>query len=77
MKLKELPISIQEQISETYENSDEILTKIKKEIRENEFILDINSEETLYYNDGNINEVFYDKDNIPFIVKNNIPKFIY
>ena len=30
MKLEELPISIQEQISEIHENSDEILTKIKK-----------------------------------------------
>lgn len=76
MRLNELPISVQKQINETYESSDEILTKIKKKISENEFILNINSEETLYYNDGNINEVFYDKDNISFIVKNNIKIFI-
>ena len=49
MKLNELPISIQKQINETYESSDEILTKIKKKIRENEFILEIANEETLYY----------------------------
>lgn len=67
MKLNELPISIQEQISEIHENSDEILTKIKKGISENEFVLEINNEEWLYYNNGNINEVFYDEDDIPFI----------
>ena len=35
MKLNELPVSIQKQINETYESSDEILTKIKKKIGEN------------------------------------------
>lgn len=71
MKLEELPISIQEQISEIHENSDEILTKIKKKIRENEFILEIANEETLYYDSKNIYEVFYDDDDNPFIIKNN------
>ena len=71
MKLEELPISIQEQISEIHENSDEILTKIKKKIRENEFILEIANEETLYYDSKNIYEVFYDDDDEPFIIKNN------
>ena len=71
MKLEELPISVQEQISETHENSDEILTKIKKKIRENEFILEIANEETLYYDSKNIYEVFYDDDDEPFIIKNN------
>lgn len=76
MKLNELPISIQKQINETYESSDEILTKIKNKIEENEFILEINNKESLYYNDGNINEVFYDEDDEPFIVKNNITIFV-
>lgn len=71
MKLNELPISIQEQISEIHENSDEILSKIKKRIRENEFILEIANEETLYYDSKNIYEVFYDDDDEPFIIKNN------
>ena len=71
MKLNELPISIQEQINEIYENSDEILSKIKKKIRENEFILEIANEETLYYDSKNIYEVFYDDDDEPFIIKNN------
>lgn len=71
MKLEELPISIQKQISEIHENSDEILTKIKKKIRENEFILEMANEETLYYDSKNIYEVFYDDDDEPFIIKNN------
>ena len=77
MKLNELPISIQEQINETYEISDEILTKIKKKIVENEFILEINSEECLYYYHGNINEVFYDKDENPFVKEDNKEIFLY
>ena len=77
MKLNELPISIQKQISETYESSDEILTKIKKKIVENEFILEINSEECLYYYHGNINEVFYDKDENPFVKEDNKEIFLY
>ena len=35
MKLNELPISIQKQINKTYENNDEILTKIKNKIGKN------------------------------------------
>jgi hypothetical protein len=77
MKLNELPVSIQKQINETYENHDEILTKIKKKISENEFILDINSEETLCYNCGTIDEVFYDKNNDPFIEKYNRKIFLF
>lgn len=77
MKANELPISIQKQINETYESSDEILTKIKKQISENEFVLEINNEDWLYYNHGNINEVFYDEDDIPFIKKDNKEIFLY
>lgn len=77
MKLNELPISIQEQINETYESSDEIITKIKKKIVENEFILEINSEECLYYYHGNINEVFYDKDENPFVKEDHKEIFLY
>ena len=77
MKLNELPVSIQKQINETYENHDEILTKIKKQISENEFVLEINNEDCLYYNHGNINEVFYDEDDIPFIEKDNKEIFLY
>ena len=76
MKANELPVSIQKQINETYENFDEILTKIKKKIRENEFILEINNEETLYYDSKNIYEVFYNDDDEPFIIKNNKKTFI-
>ena len=77
MKLNELPVSIQKQINETYENHDEILTKIKKQISENEFVLEINNEDWLYYNHGNINKVFYDEDDIPFIEKDNKEIFLY
>ena len=76
MEFKKLPVSIQKQINETYENFDEILTKIKKKIRENEFILEINNEETLYYDSKNIYEVFYNDDDEPFIIKNNKKTFI-
>lgn len=71
MKANELPISIQKQINETYESSDEILTKIKNKIVKNEFILEINNEECLYYDNGNIYEVFYDENAYSFIIKNN------
>ena len=71
MKLNELPISIQKQISETYESSDEILTKIKNKIGKNEFTLEINNEECLYYDNGNIYKVFYDENAVSFIIKNN------
>ena len=77
MKLNELPISIQEQINETYESSDGILTKIKNKINENEFVLEINNEEWLYYNHGNTNEVFYDEDDTPFIKNDNKEIFLY
>lgn len=77
MKLNELPISIQKQINETYESSDEILAKIKKKIVENEFILEINSEECLYYYHGNINKVFYDKDENPLVKEDNKEIFLY
>lgn len=76
MKLNELPISIQKQINETYENSDEILTKIKNKIGENEFILEINGEEFFYYYHGNINEVFHDENAFSFIIKNNNKVYI-
>lgn len=71
MKLNELPISIQKKINETYESSDEILTKIKNKIGENEFILEINNEETLCYSFGTIDKVFYDENDDPFITKYN------
>lgn len=58
MKLNELPISIQKQISETYESSDKILTKIKNKIGKNEFTLEINNDECLYYDNGNIYKFF-------------------
>lgn len=77
MKLNELPISIQEQINETYESSDEVLNKIKNRISENEFVLEINNEEWLYYNHGNTNEVFYDEDDTPFIKNDNKEIFLY
>lgn len=77
MKLNELPISIQKQINETYESSDEILTKIKNKIGENEFILEINSEEFFYYYHGNINEVFHDEEDNPFVKKDNKEIFLY
>lgn len=77
MKLNELPISIQKRINETYESSDEILTKIKNKIGENEFILEINNEETLYYNCGTIDEIFYDENNDPFIEKYNRKIFLF
>lgn len=77
MKLNELPISIQKRINETYESSDEILTKIKNKIGENEFILEINNEETLCYNCGTIDEVFYDENNDPFIEKYNRKIFLF
>lgn len=72
MKLNELPISIQKQINETYENNDEILTKIKNKIGKNKFIIKINSKESLFYYNKNINEVFYDENAYPFIIKNVI-----
>lgn len=71
MKLNELPISIQKQINETYESPDEILTKIKNKIGKNEFTLEINNEECLYYYNGNIYKFFYDENAYSFIVKNN------
>lgn len=77
MKLNEFPVSIQKQINETYESSDKILTKIKNKIGENEFILEINNEETLCYNCGTINEVFYDENNDPFIEKYNRKIFLF
>lgn len=77
MKLNELPISIQKQINETYESSDEVLNKIKNRISENEFVLEINNEEWLYYNHGNTNEVFYDEDDTPFIKNDNKEIFLY
>ena len=77
MKLNELPVSIQKQINETYESSDEILTKIKKKIGENEFTLEINNEETLCYSFGTIDEVFHDENNNPFITKYNKKLFLY
>ena len=77
MKLNELPISIQEQINEIYESSDEILTKIKNKIGENEFILEINNEETLYYHCGTIDKVFYDENYDPFITKYNRKIFLF
>lgn len=67
MKLNELPVSIQKQINETYESSDEILNKIKKKIRKNKFIIEINNEESLYYDNKNINKVLNDKYNCEFI----------
>lgn len=76
MKLNELPISIQKQINETYESSDEILTRIKKKINEKKFILEINNDEWLYYDSKNIYAVFYDEDDEPFIVKNNKKIFV-
>ena len=77
MKLNELPISIQKQINETYESSDEILTKIKNKIGENEFILEINSEEFFYYYHENIDEVFHDEEDNPFVKKDNKEIFLY
>ena len=77
MKLNELPISIQKQINETYESSDEVLNKIKNRISENEFVLEINNEEWLYYNHGNINEVFYNEDDEPFIKNDNKKIFLH
>ena len=77
MKLNELPISIQKQINENYESSDEVLNKIKNRISENEFVLEINNEEWLYYNHGNINEVFYNEDDEPFIKNDNKEIFLY
>lgn len=71
MKANELPISIQKQISETYESSDEILTKIKNKIGKNEFTLEINNDECLYYDNGNIYKFFYDENAFSFIIKNN------
>lgn len=71
MKANELPISIQKQISETYESSDEILTKIKNKIGKNEFTLEINNDECLYYDNGNIYKFFYDENSFSFIIKNN------
>jgi len=76
MKVNELPISIQKQVNEAYENHNEILTKIKKQISENEFILEINNDEWLYYDSKNIYEVFYDEDDEPFIVKNHKKIFV-
>lgn len=77
MKANELPISIQKQINETYESSDEVLNKNKNRISENEFVLEINNEEWLYYNHGNINEVFYNEDDEPFIKNDNKEIFLY
>lgn len=71
MKLNELPIAIQKQISETYESSDEILTKIKNKIGKNKFTLEINNEECLYYDNGYIYKFFYDENDGSFIIKNN------
>ena len=71
MKLNELPISIQKQINETYESSDEILTKIKNKIGKNEFTLEINNDECLYYDNGNIYKFFSDENAFSFIIKNN------